>query len=174
MAGFDVAGFTFDDNSCWTATVLVTGRERTERKILPRSMWYVRPTQPAPLVRGSSRRITIVRFRPADLGLITSHLPSLPVTSSVALWRGGISPRQNQNRGQREGLTESPRIRTAAPSSSRAKHDRSGPSAPCASRRTATMLLPARSRRTPAGCGFHDVRASAGCTCGFRLRARTE
>ena len=39
-------------------------------------MFYaVRPlTQPASLVRGSSRRITIVRFRPADIRVINRRI----------------------------------------------------------------------------------------------------
>jgi hypothetical protein len=50
--------------------VQATGREDTERRILLRFMRYDLPIQPASLVRGSSRRIKIVRFRPADIRLI--------------------------------------------------------------------------------------------------------
>jgi hypothetical protein len=50
--------------------VQATGREDTERRILLFFMRYDLPIQPASLVRGSSRRIKIVRFRPADIRLI--------------------------------------------------------------------------------------------------------
>jgi hypothetical protein len=53
----------------WNATQ-VTGREDTERRILLCPMRYGVSAQPAPLVRGSSRRITIVRFRPANIRVI--------------------------------------------------------------------------------------------------------
>jgi hypothetical protein len=59
-----------------TEAVRVIGREDTERRILRSFMRYGLRTQPASLVRGSSRRITIVRFRPADIRVIKpSHLP---------------------------------------------------------------------------------------------------
>ena len=51
-------------------TVQVTGREHTERRILERSMRPGGSPRSASLVRGSSRRITIVRFRPADIRVI--------------------------------------------------------------------------------------------------------
>ena|SRR5215470_5646551 len=52
----------------------VTGRGGTERRILLSSMRSGLRTQPAPLVRGSSRRITIVRFRPADIRVINRRI----------------------------------------------------------------------------------------------------
>jgi hypothetical protein len=62
-------------------TALVTGRSGTERRTLQRSMWYGFSAQSAFLVRGSSRRIMTVRFRPADIrvinrriGLLSCHL----------------------------------------------------------------------------------------------------
>jgi hypothetical protein len=42
----------------------------TERRILVRSMRQALWAQPALLVRGSSRRITIMRFRPANIRVI--------------------------------------------------------------------------------------------------------
>jgi hypothetical protein len=64
-----------------TTTVLVTERGRTERRTLQRFMRYGLMAQPAFLVRGSSRRIMTMRFRPADIrvinrriGLLSCHL----------------------------------------------------------------------------------------------------
>ena len=46
-----------------------SGRE-AHGKENPRKLYAVGlPTEPAPLVRGSSRRITIMRFRPANSSL---------------------------------------------------------------------------------------------------------
>ena len=50
------------------ATVAVEGH--TERRILERSMRRASGLEPALLVRGSSRRITIMRFRPANIRVI--------------------------------------------------------------------------------------------------------
>jgi hypothetical protein len=53
-----------------TASQAMTGREHTKRRILRSFMRSGLDTQPAFLVRGSSRRITIVRFQPADIRVI--------------------------------------------------------------------------------------------------------
>jgi hypothetical protein len=60
----------------------VRGREDTERRIL---LFFVRYgfTQPASSVRGSSRRIMTMRFRPADIRVINRR--KLPLVSSPAL-----------------------------------------------------------------------------------------
>ena len=112
MAGFVPANSIFDDTPYWRATVLVTGRGRTERRILQRSMWYGLPTQPAPLVRGSSRRITIVRFRPADIRVINRRicLSSCYQLCGHPPWRRLLEKKPNQ--GQHEDLTGSLHIRT--------------------------------------------------------------
>src|ERR1700758_3711741 len=52
------------------AATQVTERENTVRRILLRSVRYGPQTQPAFSVRGSSRRIMTMRFRPADIRLI--------------------------------------------------------------------------------------------------------
>ena len=54
--------------------MLVTGQRRTERRILQPFMRYGFSPEPASLVRGSSRRITIVRFRPADIRVINRRI----------------------------------------------------------------------------------------------------
>jgi hypothetical protein len=56
------------------ATAPVTGRRRTKRRTLQRSMWYGFPAQSAFLVRGSSRRIMTGRFRPADIRVINRRI----------------------------------------------------------------------------------------------------
>ena len=66
--------------------MLVTERGRTERRILLCFVRYGLITQPASSVRGSSRRITIMRFRPADIRAINRRiplalLPALPPSS---------------------------------------------------------------------------------------------
>jgi hypothetical protein len=60
------------------ATEPVTQRGRVERRILVRSKWYGLRTQPALLVRGSSRRITIVRHQSADIRVINRRISSSP------------------------------------------------------------------------------------------------
>ena len=50
--------------------VQVTERENTARRILLSFVRYGFPTQPAFSVRGSSRRIMTMRFRPADIRVI--------------------------------------------------------------------------------------------------------
>ena len=52
------------------ATEQVAGGEFPERRILRSFVRYGVLTQPASSVRGSSRRITIMRFRPADIRVI--------------------------------------------------------------------------------------------------------
>ena len=54
--------------------MLVTQRGRTERRILLFFVRYGLITQPASSVRGSSRRITIMRFRPADIRVINRRI----------------------------------------------------------------------------------------------------
>jgi hypothetical protein len=57
----------------------VTEREDTERRILLTSVRYGFPTQPASSVRGSSRRIMTMRFRPADIRVINRRkMPLVP------------------------------------------------------------------------------------------------
>jgi len=63
--------------------VQVTEREDTERRILLTSVRYGFATQPASSVRGSSRRIMTMRFRPADIRLINRR--KLPLVPSSAL-----------------------------------------------------------------------------------------
>jgi hypothetical protein len=72
--------------------VLVTGHGRTERRILQRFMRYGSIAQPASLVRGSSRRITIVRFRPADIRVINRRICPLScyLLCRQPVWPGGI------------------------------------------------------------------------------------
>ena len=69
--------------------MLVTGQGLTERRILQSFMRYGLRTQPASLVRGSSRRITIVRFRPADIRVINRRICLL---SCRQLWRPPVAP----------------------------------------------------------------------------------
>jgi len=73
MAGFVLADLLIDASAYGRATV-VTGRGLTERRILLPFMRYGSIAQPASLVRGSSRRITIVRFRPADIRVINRRI----------------------------------------------------------------------------------------------------
>jgi hypothetical protein len=68
--------------------VLVAVEELTARRILLFFMRYDLRIQLASLVRGSSRRITIVRFRPADIRVINRRNCFLPATSTVSsYWR---------------------------------------------------------------------------------------
>ncbi len=64
----------------------------TKRRILVRSMRYGLPAQPALLVRGSSRRIMTLRFRPAYIRVINrrylSTARSISERQSSATWRG--------------------------------------------------------------------------------------
>lgn len=53
------------------ATVQAAGRAERGRRILVRFMRYGSTAQPASLVRGSSRRIMTMRFRPADIRVIS-------------------------------------------------------------------------------------------------------
>ncbi len=57
----------------------------TERRTLLRFMRYGLLTQLVSLVRGSSRRITIVRFRPADIRVINRRIGSLAATTAASL-----------------------------------------------------------------------------------------
>jgi hypothetical protein len=60
----------------------VTGLEDTERRILLRFVRYGFSAQPASSVRGSSRRILTMRFRPADIRVINRR--KLPLVLSPA------------------------------------------------------------------------------------------
>jgi hypothetical protein len=58
---------------------LVMERENTARRILLRFVRYGFTTQPAFSVRGSSRRIMTMRFRPADIRVINRRkMPLVP------------------------------------------------------------------------------------------------
>ena len=58
-----------------------SGRE-AHGKENPRKLYAVGlRTEPAPLVRGSSRRITIMRFRPANIRVIN---PTVAIAASTA------------------------------------------------------------------------------------------
>ena len=74
MAGFVLAVcsalFVF---TCCPA-VPATGQGLAAWRILQRFMRYGLRAQSASLVRGSSRRITIVRFRPADIRVINRRI----------------------------------------------------------------------------------------------------
>ena len=61
----------------------VTEREDTERRILLTFVRHGFPTQPASSVRGSSRRIMTMRFRPADIRVINRR--KMPLVPSPAL-----------------------------------------------------------------------------------------
>src|SRR3984957_18769136 len=75
----------------------------TKRRILVRSMRYGLRTQPALLVRGSSRRIMTLRFRPAYIRVINRRYLSTAATCSAFqkktdwnfLCRGRSSPEEN-------------------------------------------------------------------------------
>ena len=64
---------------------LMTVDGHTKRRILLTSMRYDPRVQPAPLVRGSSRRIMTLRFRPAYIRLINRRDSSTTVISPVFL-----------------------------------------------------------------------------------------
>lgn len=70
--------FDSDELTMSLAAAWVTGHGHTERRILVRFMRSGACTQPALLVRGSSRRITTMRFRPADIRLINRRMQPLP------------------------------------------------------------------------------------------------
>ena len=60
----------------------MAAESNTERRALVFSMRQALSAQPAPLVRGSSRRITIMRFRPANIVPVRPiHLPPLRVSN---------------------------------------------------------------------------------------------
>ena len=85
MAGFVSADPILDDDAepNQEAAAQVTERENTERRILQRFVRYGFSTQPAFSVRGSSRRIMTMRFRPADIRVINRR--KLPLVLSPAL-----------------------------------------------------------------------------------------
>jgi hypothetical protein len=65
--------------------VRLAAESNTERRVLVTSMRQALWARPALLVRGSSRRITIMRFRPANIRLENPHariMPRLPIESS--------------------------------------------------------------------------------------------
>ena len=78
MAGAVLAASVFDVRPSWRAVVQVAGRGRTERRILLTFVRYGVTTQPASSVRGSSRRIMTMRFRPADIRVINRRTCSSP------------------------------------------------------------------------------------------------
>src|SRR5438270_6160609 len=91
----------------------------TKRRILLRSMRYDLRVQSAPLVRGSSRRIMTLRFRPAYIRLINRRDSSTTVICPVFLKpkrasstrkRGELARKTNPSHSG--GLTESLHIRT--------------------------------------------------------------
>jgi hypothetical protein len=95
----------------------------TKRRILVRSMRYGLRVQPALLVRGSSRRIMTLRFRPAYIRVINRRYLSTAATCSAFQTKtAALSPdgearpgKQNQKPSNPEiilGLTESIHIRT--------------------------------------------------------------
>ena len=61
----------------------MTADGHTKRRILLRSMRYDLRAQSAPLVRGSSRRIMTVRFRPAYIRVINRRFSSTAVTCAA-------------------------------------------------------------------------------------------
>jgi hypothetical protein len=111
MAGTVLAHGLSDLPPSWRATGLVAGPGRTERRILLSFVRYGVLAQPAFSVRGSSRRIMAMRFRPADIRVINRRFRLLPC---YLLCRPPGSSEQKHNRAQPEGLTRSPHIRTAA------------------------------------------------------------
>src|ERR1700733_6958989 len=97
----------------------------TKRRILVRSMRYGFPAQPALLVRGSSRRIMTLRFRPAYIRVINRrYLPTAATclafqnkTGGIFLCRGRSSPKEQpiqnpSNPGFYPWLDKSLHIRT--------------------------------------------------------------
>src|ERR1700722_10755336 len=97
----------------------------TKRRILVRSMRYGLRTQPALLVRGSSRRIMTLRFRPAYIRVINRRYLSTAATCSafqnktgwIFLCRGRSSPEEQpiqnpSNQGFYSWLDKSLHIRT--------------------------------------------------------------
>jgi len=99
----------------------------TKRRILVRSMRYGLRTQPALLVRGSSRRIMTLRFRPAYIRVINRRYLSTAATCSafqnktgwIFLCRGRSSPEEQpiqnpSNQGFYSWLDKSLHISTGA------------------------------------------------------------
>jgi hypothetical protein len=68
--------------SCWTAALMIAEGPR-KGEPSTRIMRYGLRTQPAPLVRGSSRRIMSLRFRPAYISVINRRASAEAVISSV-------------------------------------------------------------------------------------------
>ena len=66
----------------WTAEPM-TAQETTKRRTLLRSMRNGLRPQPAHLVRGSSRRIMTMRFRPANIRVINRRVGALAVTRAA-------------------------------------------------------------------------------------------
>jgi hypothetical protein len=95
------------------AAVPVTERGRTERRILRRPTGYGLAAQPPGLVQGSSRRITIVRFRPADIRVINRR-SGLSSCHPFCDFRAGPSFVKKIPPGSTSRLTRSPHIRTCA------------------------------------------------------------
>jgi hypothetical protein len=68
--------------SCWTAALMIAEGPR-KGEPSTRIMRYGLRTQPAPLVRGSFRRIMSLRFRPAYISVINRRASAEAVISSV-------------------------------------------------------------------------------------------
>ena len=76
-----------------------SGRE-AHGKENPRKLYAVGlRTEPAPLVRGSSRRITIMRFRPANIRVINRRNSRL--TATCAASQGRITGEERKKRKNR-------------------------------------------------------------------------
>ena len=72
---------------CWTAALMIAEGPR-KGEPSTKIMRYSLRTQPAPLVRGSSRRIMSMRFRPANISVINRRANAEAVISPAV---------QNQN-----------------------------------------------------------------------------
>jgi hypothetical protein len=68
--------------TCWTVEPM-TAQETTKRRTLLRSMRNGLRPQPARLVRGSSRRIMTMRFRPANIRVINRRVCCWAVIGSA-------------------------------------------------------------------------------------------
>ena len=100
----------------------------TKRRILLTSMRYSLRAQSAPLVRGSSRRIMTLRFRPAHIRVINRRFSSTAAICSsfqnrkgwLFLNSGRASPNSNQQQPSSpkfiSGLTQSLHIRRGSTS----------------------------------------------------------
>jgi hypothetical protein len=108
--------------SCWTAEPM-TAQEPRKGEPSSRSMRYGPRPQPALLVRGSSRRIMTMRFRPANIRVINRRVCSWAVVGPAVQNRtrskptsGNVFPlrRPSIGPGVPERCSQS-RVRFAAP-----------------------------------------------------------